>query len=313
MARLRFGGTAADVAEDMAGGRVPGAIGTIWDGPSEGANRVFDALDESGATLEYLVADNHGMIPAFQGPDGGPERMWLDFGAGRVAVLPTDVGERLRAHQSAYDPHGSRTAIESLFGQPGGISTLNSVQKVPLTQLPTDILGANAPGPREHNFLTWSVDPATGNGATAPVSGVLQLARVRIVDITLVSSVTLSIATPGAGLTAGRNLVGLYDSYGYRWAISADQSASWATAGEKTINFTVPNTEVYPGAYWVAILSVGTTPPSIARISGTTLNMGLPVNQSRFGTYGTALTSMPTSFDTNLIKQSSAAYVVGLR
>lgn len=37
MTRNLFGGTAADVAEDISGARIPGAVGTVWDGPSAGA------------------------------------------------------------------------------------------------------------------------------------------------------------------------------------------------------------------------------------------------------------------------------------
>ncbi len=65
MARNSFGGTSADAAEDMSGARIPEAVGTLWDGPSEGATQVTDLLDATGAPVSVIVADENGMIPAF--------------------------------------------------------------------------------------------------------------------------------------------------------------------------------------------------------------------------------------------------------
>lgn len=68
MARNLFGGTSADVAESVSGARIPGAVGTVWDGPSEGARQITDLTDSSGAPVLQLVADNRGMVPPFYGP-----------------------------------------------------------------------------------------------------------------------------------------------------------------------------------------------------------------------------------------------------
>ncbi|MDH6705410.1 hypothetical protein P3T27_002120 [Kitasatospora sp. MAA19] len=108
MARNLFGGTSADVAESVSGARIPGAVGTVWDGPSEGARQITDLTDSSGAPVLQLVADNRGMVPPFYGPPTGSERLWVDFGAGRVGLLATNTGERLVQHQAAADPHQDR-------------------------------------------------------------------------------------------------------------------------------------------------------------------------------------------------------------
>jgi hypothetical protein len=135
-----FGGTAADVAEDVSGARVPGATGTVWNGATEGANQVTDLTDLSGSPLAELVADGDGMIPAFYGPEDGPERLYLDFGGPRVAVLATDVGERLRAHVTADDPHGSKAAalaeVDAQKGAANGLATLDEFGLVRQEQLP---------------------------------------------------------------------------------------------------------------------------------------------------------------------------------
>ncbi|MCZ4119042.1 hypothetical protein [Streptomyces sp. H39-S7] len=110
MARNLFGGTASDVAEDVDGRRIPGAVGTVWNGPSGGATQVLDLTDQDGAPLVQLVADNRGFIPSFYGPDG-IERLWADFGNGRVGLLSVTIGERLDAHKAAGDPHGDRAYV----------------------------------------------------------------------------------------------------------------------------------------------------------------------------------------------------------
>ncbi|MET8702740.1 hypothetical protein ABZW10_28355 [Kitasatospora sp. NPDC004723] len=108
MARNLFGGTAADVAESVSGARIPGAVGTVWDGPSEGARQITDLTDTNGAPILQLVADVRGMIPSFYGPPSGAERVWVDFGAGKIGLLAANVGERLVQHQAAADPHQDR-------------------------------------------------------------------------------------------------------------------------------------------------------------------------------------------------------------
>ncbi|MEU5577772.1 hypothetical protein ABZ791_10815 [Streptomyces huasconensis] len=116
MARNQFGGTAADVAEDINGSRVPGAMGTVWDGPGATSNQLTDLTDMNGAALGQLIADDQGMIPPFMGPEGA-ELLWVDFGGGRVAITPVDVGSRLRSHVDNLtpDPHGDRAYADGTF------------------------------------------------------------------------------------------------------------------------------------------------------------------------------------------------------
>jgi hypothetical protein len=107
LARNLFGGTADSVAEDITGARVANAVGSVWDGPSAGAAQLTDLTDINGAPLLQLQADAHGYVAAFYGPDGY-ERLWVDFGGGRVALVSVTVGERLDSHVSGVDPHGDR-------------------------------------------------------------------------------------------------------------------------------------------------------------------------------------------------------------
>ncbi|MFI2031403.1 hypothetical protein [Streptomyces buecherae] len=136
--QIQFGGTAADVAEDADGRRVPHATGTVWDGEGEGATQLV-VVDEYGSPMTELRADVDGMLPTFYIEDG-PERVHVDFGAGRVALVAVDVGDRLRQHQGQEDAHGDRAwttdHLAGLMGVPGGLATLDAAGLVPAAQLP---------------------------------------------------------------------------------------------------------------------------------------------------------------------------------
>ncbi|MEV5677452.1 glycosyl hydrolase family 28-related protein [Streptomyces sp. NPDC052179] len=139
MARNQFGGTAADTAEDASGARIPGAVGTVWDGAGSGATQLTDLTDAYGGQLTQLTSDSNGMLPVFHGPDG-IERLWVDFGTSRVALTSSDVGDRLKKHLETVDPHGDREAIfDELGAQKGsayGLATLNELGQVPASQIP---------------------------------------------------------------------------------------------------------------------------------------------------------------------------------
>lgn len=135
MARHLFGGSAADVAEDISGARVPNATGTVWDGPGTGAKQITDLTDEFGGALLEVAADENGVLQRFYGPDG-VALLWVDFGAGRVSLSPPDTGAILAQHQEAEDPHGDRAYIEGLKGKPLGFATLDGSGVLSADQLP---------------------------------------------------------------------------------------------------------------------------------------------------------------------------------
>lgn len=141
MARNLFGGTAADVAEDASGVRVPTITGTIWDGPTAGATRITDLMMPDGTPITVITADQYGMIPPFLGPDPSPEKLYVDFGGGiKTAITASNIGERLASHVAALDPHGSKAAavseINSRIGAPGGLVPLGTDGLVPPQFIP---------------------------------------------------------------------------------------------------------------------------------------------------------------------------------
>ncbi|MEU6704718.1 SGNH/GDSL hydrolase family protein [Streptomyces wuyuanensis] len=133
MARNQFAGTAADVAEDLDGARIPLATGTVWDGPSAEANQVTDLTDMAGLPMSDLTADADGMILPFLGPDNGAERLYVDFGGARVAILATDIGDRFSAHLTDIDPHGDRAYADTNFVT---TSTFDAAQPKPGIYVP---------------------------------------------------------------------------------------------------------------------------------------------------------------------------------
>lgn len=139
MARNLFGGSAADVAEDIDGSRVPSSIGTVWDGPSSSATQITDLQDISGQPMQELTSDGQGMVGHFYGPDG-VNLLYADFGAGRVAMTPVTTAGILADHLVALDPHGAKEGalaeINAQKGAANGIATLDTNGKVFANQLP---------------------------------------------------------------------------------------------------------------------------------------------------------------------------------
>ncbi|MFJ3084358.1 glycerophosphodiester phosphodiesterase [Streptomyces halstedii] len=99
-----------------------------------------DLLDSSGAPISVLTADANGMISIFYGPDG-VDKLYVDFGAGLVALVATDSGERLTQHLVAEDPHGDREAavsyVNGRIGVANGLAPLDPTGKVPIENIPT--------------------------------------------------------------------------------------------------------------------------------------------------------------------------------
>ncbi|GAA4071386.1 hypothetical protein [Streptomyces hundungensis] len=136
MDRYLFGGGTADVAEDVDGGRVAGAPVTIWDGPTDTANRVMDLVDaENGSQIEQstLTADEYGYIAPFLGPPG-VERLWAKAGtvAKRVELVQMSLSSRLAKHLTAdVDPHKDREYTDRKFDAAVGRTGKNDIATGP--------------------------------------------------------------------------------------------------------------------------------------------------------------------------------------
>lgn len=117
--------------------------------------------------------------------------------------------------------------------------------------------------PADAGLITWSYPPWAASSAGPGNSGTIYYMRVRVPAAATVTGARLYQTAPGATLTSGQCLVGLYDSAGNRVAISSDQSAAWASGSQ--VNRDAAFTSQYSataGYYWVAMLFVGSTGPS---------------------------------------------------
>lgn len=163
-----------------------------------------------------------------------------------------------------------------------------AVQLPPATPLPAD-----------QNLLAWAFDPVGALSNTGTASGVLSLIAIPVRDAATVTNLLLGVATAGVGLTAGQNFAGLYGPDGTRVGQSADQATAWASPGLKTIPLAVA-APVTPGMWWVGVLTNAvSSSPAFARAGAGAVtgisSAGLAATAARFGSYSSALTSLPAS------------------
>lgn len=180
---------------------------------------------------------------------------------------------------------------------------------------------------RDHGLKACSLDdPAMATTSFAPEGGkplyVQVPVRVASADF---STVRLVVATAGTGATALANcFVAVYSSTGTRLGVSADQSASWATAGEKGVSVTVDSgqsltiaggSEVF---VWVSIL-VGTQSTTAVQFRAATATATVPNfamaaagKTLRAGTTGTGKTTAPTSFTPSELASTQGPTLAGV-
>lgn len=152
--------------------------------------------------------------------------------------------------------------------------------------------------PLDHEMIAWNVPPGALAGTTVPTSGTVLMQKIFLRQPTVITNVCYGVGVQGAALTAGQNFAGLYDSSGNRLGVTADQSVSWITAGFKQTALTAPTGTLAAGAYYVALLSNGGTPPAWARGGITTASIANPNLTAANGAYTTgpaAQTSLPVS------------------
>lgn len=164
--------------------------------------------------------------------------------------------------------------------------------------------------PQDHGLKAWTQDPAgCGSVGSASTAGVIYLSKVLLRNAGTVSNLYYTVTNAGSGLTAGQNLVGLYDSTGTKLVEAADQTTPMSSTGTKTAAITPQ--ALAAGSYYIALLTNGTTPPQFMRgggASGSALNVGLTVATGRFLDFGTGQTTLPAS-----ITLSSAAFNAAAR
>lgn len=154
--------------------------------------------------------------------------------------------------------------------------------------------------PVDHGAVAWTFDNTANSGSSTLTTGTPFMGKVWVREPTTLSTLYVSSTTAGTALTVGQNFAGVYDAAGVRLAITADQTTPWGTTtGLYTMPLTAP-IAVTPGAYYLTLLSNGTTSPNLARgsLSGggpTTVNWGLTATNARYATGPAGQTSLPAT------------------
>lgn len=153
--------------------------------------------------------------------------------------------------------------------------------------------------PAKHGLLEWNFDPTSiSTVSSVCVSGTLYLMKITPQASGTISNLIVNLGTVGSTLTSGQNLAAIFNSSGTQLGITGDQTTAWGSGtGVKTMALTAGAPVTAGADYWVAVLSVGTTPASFSRAggSGGPVNVGLSTSTLRFATNGTSLTAMPGS------------------
>lgn len=155
---------------------------------------------------------------------------------------------------------------------------------------------SGAVSPAVQGLIAWNFDSEAASGTFAHASGTLYLHKIYVPVAATITNILLAVTTAGATLTAGQNLVGLYDSGGNRVAVSVDQAAAWVTTGSKVCALTAPYAAA-AGTYYVGVLSVGTTPITVAASPGfrAAYEAGVSGASLRHGANATGQSAMPAT------------------
>ncbi|HEY9370450.1 hypothetical protein [Streptomyces sp.] len=269
---------------------------------ANGESNVFDC---NYVTCDSGQAGNKMFVCGTNSYNNTFRAMWVNIdSAGALQIIEDlnttsntpNIFERIRVENN---PTGTVTYTKSSSTVFRDITTFNTGNALPagLLQYPLSVVNDPTFTPDDHGLVTWTHDPATIRSASDRVTtGSVYLCKVKIVNrSTVVSTIHYGVVDAGATLTANQNFVGLYSSSGTRLAVSADQTTAFGSSGAKTAAITPQTLAV--GTYYVAILSVGTTPPSFAQGNGASsvLNAGLTTGASRFLVGPTTQTSLPAS------------------
>src|SRR6185437_4154150 len=136
---------------------------------------------------------------------------------------------------------GTFAAGDFVIDQTGSVWVC-TVAGSPGTWVNTSLATHPEVAPGDAGLLAWNFDPAGFQGASGPTNNTVFLIRVNVRVALSVTNVLAYISAGGTGLTSGQNFAGLYAGQtvgpytaGQLIGTSADQTASWASGGLKTM------------------------------------------------------------------------------
>lgn len=123
------------------------------------------------------------------------------------------------------------------------------------------------------NLLSQNFDRQTGNSGLAASSGIGYYMSVPLRAGQVITNVITAITGAGVAITVGE--VAIYDRDGDQLAISANITTAWESTGIKVNALGSPFTILETDIYYVAVLAVATTQPSMLRtVTGTAIPAG---------------------------------------
>lgn len=192
-----------------------------------------------------------------------------------------------------------------LNGIDGTLAFVNSVLTLFSAQLAA--VQNNDFGPTDQGLKSWTFDPVGANVSFGIAAGQLYINRFILLTDQTMNNIVYNVGTAGSGLTAAQNWVAVYDSTGVRKAVSTDQTTNFGSTGTKTAS--TGSISLTAGAYFIAFLANGTTPPSIRGNTNlaTLLNAGTTTANPRFAQSGAGQTVTPTTFTVTSAVAGNAA------
>jgi hypothetical protein len=284
-------------------------IAVVFDGINKGSdgwgttsiykNGVLKDQDSWGQT--YNVVPVNGNAPLWIGARAG--HSYFKGAVGKVAVYDrildqTELTAHYEAMQGAAVPQATGVTISTATPQASGTPAAGSTGKAADAG---HVHARTTWAPSDNNLLGAAFDPAQIGSNSALTAGVLFLVKVPILAGGTVSNVWYGFNTGGTTLTAGQNLVGVYNSSGTLIGTSADQTTAFGASGSHTAAITAVSGQslaIAPGGFvYAAFLCNGTTPPTLWRSGSQNAgnNIGLTAGNWRFCTIGTGQTALPAS------------------
>lgn len=177
---------------------------------------------------------------------------------------------------------------------------------------PTPAVGFS---PLDHGLIACDADPIISSSNYILASaGVVYLRKLKLAATSAISNVVLYVNAGGSVLSNA--YVAVFDEAGTRLGVSADVSTSLQNTGNKFLALTTP-TQVVAAGTWVyggILVGAATTLPTFRAfpqaIHGFALSSG---PQYRWGSSGSGLSAMPSSFAPSGVAQGvGAAPMIGL-
>lgn len=165
----------------------------------------------------------------------------------------------------------------------------------------TTAASAAAPGvwiPSDNALVAANADPETAQGANTWGAGIVYLVKLPLRTAAIITNLLVATSAAAVGASGG-SFAGVYSSAGVLLGETADLAATLGVVNVVTMPLTSP-VAAGPGFVWAALLAnYATTQPGLRTSANAigAVNAGLGASAYRHAVNGTAMTSLPPSFN----------------